>query len=216
MKINKLLVVITLFALSLPAFVTLQAQEAKNLFANMPDSLCPLLTSVNRADCIDFLESKMKAEVENRFGAKSEMTELSKDYIRIQMTAQNTWQMKLLPLQDSINVICVVSTACAPACDSNITFYTADWKEISGTQFITLPALEDFLLSPDTASVYAFDEASRAADLLLMKADFNKGNTELTITLTTPDYMNSEAAEKIKPFLRSPLIYQWRNGAFTR
>ena len=37
---------------------SLQAQEAKTFFKNMPDSLSPLLTAVNRADCIDFLESK--------------------------------------------------------------------------------------------------------------------------------------------------------------
>lgn len=29
-------------------------QEAKKIFVNMPDSLSPLLTAVNRADCIDF------------------------------------------------------------------------------------------------------------------------------------------------------------------
>ena len=57
---------------------SLQAQEAKTFFKNMPDSLSPLLTAVNRADCIDFLESKMKAEVTNRFGGKSEMTELAR------------------------------------------------------------------------------------------------------------------------------------------
>ena len=31
---------------------SLQAQEAKTFFKNMPDSLSPLLTAVNRADCI--------------------------------------------------------------------------------------------------------------------------------------------------------------------
>ena len=77
---------------------SLQAQEAKTFFKNMPDSLSPLLTAVNRADCIDFLESKMKAEVTNRFGGKSEMTELAPDYIRIQRTPQSSWQMNLLAL----------------------------------------------------------------------------------------------------------------------
>lgn len=56
----------------------LQAQEAKTCFKNMPDSICPLLSAVNRADFIDFLESKMKAEVTNSFGGKSEMTEAGK------------------------------------------------------------------------------------------------------------------------------------------
>ena len=82
----------------------------------MPDSICPLLSAVNRADFIDFLESKMKAEVTNSFGGKSEMTELAPDYIHVKMTPQSSWQMKLLPVNDSTKVVCVVSTVCAPAC----------------------------------------------------------------------------------------------------
>ena len=68
---------------------------------------------------------------------------------------------------------------------------------------------------PDSAGVYEFDEARRSADMLLMKADFNKENTELTLTLTTPDYMSKETAEKLKPFLRRPVVYHWKNGAFS-
>ena len=48
--------------LGLFSFAPLRAQqEAKAVFVSMPDSLSPLLTAVNRADFIDFLESKMKA-----------------------------------------------------------------------------------------------------------------------------------------------------------
>lgn len=215
MKINKLVITIFFSAVGLFVSTALQAQEAKTLFVNMPDSLSPLLTKVNREDCIDFLESKMKAQVENRFGKKSEMTDLSKGYIRMQMSAQSTWQMKVLALNDSTNVICTVSTVCAPACDSSIHFYTDDWKPLTTSLFITLPLMDDFLNAPDSAGVYEFDEARRSADMLLMKADFNKENTELTLTLTTPDYMSKETAEKLKPFLRRPVVYHWKNGAFS-
>ena len=204
MKINKLVITIFFSAVGLFASTALWAQEAKTLFVNMPDSLSPLLTKVNREDCIDFLESKMKAQVENRFGKKSEMS------------SQSTWQMKVLALNDSTNVICTVSTACAPACDSSIRFYTDDWKPLTASLFITLPVMGDFLNTPDSAGVYEFDEARRSADILLMKADFNKENAELTVTLTTPDYMSTETAEKLKPFLRRPLVYHWKNGAFTK
>ncbi|WP_294627457.1 DUF3256 family protein [uncultured Bacteroides sp.] len=215
MKMNRLFIAICFSVAGLFSSAALGAQEAKTLFINMPDSLSPLLTKVNRADCIDFLESKMKARVENRFGKKSEMTELGKDYIRLQISPQTTWQMKVLALNDTASVVCTVSTACAPACDSTVRFYTTDWKPLDGTPFLTLPAaLDDFLHAPDSADVYAFDEARRSADVLLMKADFNKDNTELTVTLTTPDYMSKETAEKLKPFLRRPLIYRWKNGTF--
>ena len=216
MKLNKLFTVIFLSVVGFFSQTSLQAQEAKTLFVNMPDSLSPLLTKVNRADCVDFLESKMKAQVENRFGKKSEMIELGKDYIRMQMSPQTTWQMKVLALNDTTNVICTVSTACATACDSSIRFYTTDWKPLASSQFITLPIMADFLNAPDSTDVYAYDEAHRSADMLLMKADFNKEDTELIFTLTTPDYMSKETAEKLKPFLRRPVVYRWESGAFTK
>lgn len=216
MNINKLVPAILFSLISVLSLTSLQAQEAKTLFVNLPDSLSPLLTKVNREDCIDFLESNMKAQVDNRFGKKSEMTELGKDYIRMQMSEQTTWQMKVLALNDSTNVICTVSTACAPACDSSIRFFTTDWKELPTSTYITFPAMNDFLNAPDSTEIYAYDEARRSADILLLKADFNKDNTELTVTLATPDYMSNEAAEKLKPFLRRPIVYRWNNGAFAR
>ena len=107
MKINRLVSAIFFFVVGLFSLASLQAQEAKTLFVNIPDSLTPLLTKVNREDCIDFLESKMKAQVENRFGKKSEMTELGTDYVRMQMSPQTSWQMKVLALSDTTKVVCL-------------------------------------------------------------------------------------------------------------
>lgn len=211
--IKKLSVILCLAFIGLGA---LQAQEAKTCFKNMPDSLCPLLSAVNRADFIDFLESKMKAEVTNNFGGKSEMTELSPDYIRVQMTPQSTWQMKLLPVNDSTKVICTVSTVCAPACDSHINFYTTDWKELPAASYLpALPAMDDFILqAPDTVDVYEYQAARRQADMLLVKTDLSAKDAALTFTFTTPDYMEKEAAEKLKPFIRRPIAYTWSQGRF--
>lgn len=211
--IKKLSIILCLAFIGLGA---MQAQEAKTCFKNMPDSICPLLSAVNRADFIDFLESKMKAEVTNSFGGKSEMTELSPDYIRVQMTPQSTWQMKLLPVNDSTKVICTVSTVCAPACDSHINFYTTDWKELPAASYLpALPAMDDFIIqAPDTVDVYEYQAARRQADMLLVKTDLSAKDTALTFTFTTPDYMEKEAAEKLKPFIRRPIAYTWNQGRF--
>lgn len=198
------------------AAIGLQAQDAKTLFTDIPDSIVPLLTKVNREDCIDFLESKMKAVVENRFDQKSEMTDLSEDYVRMQMSLQSIWQMKVLPLSDTTRVVCIVETACGPACDSRLHFYTTDWKPLATEDFITLPTMDDFLKSSDSEEIYTYNEALRAADMLLIKADFEKESTRLTVTLTTPDYMSSDIAEKLKKYLCGPVTYQWKNGKFTR
>ena len=192
-------------------------QEAKTVFVNMPDSLSPLLTAVNRADCIDFLESKMKAKVENRFGRESEMTELGKDYIRLRTTTQSTWQMKLLATSDTTQVICTVSTACAPVCDSSIRFYTTDWKELPVSGFITaMPVMDDFFEAPDSAAAYEYDNARLQADMLLTKIDLSASENTLTFTLTTPEYMEKETADKLKPFIRRPIVYVWNGEGFVK
>ena len=76
-------------------------QSAKDLFINMPDSVCPLLTSVNRAACIDFLESNIRASVVNRFRKTSQMTSLSKAFIDVKMTETRTWHMIVIHVYDS-------------------------------------------------------------------------------------------------------------------
>ena len=195
----------------------IQAQQAKFCFVNMPDSLCPLFTAVNRADFIDFLESNMKAEVTNLLGGKSEMTELSSDYLSIRTSQQSTWQMKVLPVNDSVRVICTVSTVCAPVCDSHIRFYTPRWKELPAADYLPSAPLNirDFLLpKADTTDVYQYEQACREADLLLLKASLSAQEPTLTFRFTTPEYMEKEAAEQIKPFVRDSIRWVWREGKF--
>lgn len=200
------------------ASLSLTAQEARTLFVNMPDSLCPLLSAVNRADCIDFLDSRMRAVVTNTLGGKSEMTTLSPDYIRVQLTQKSTWQMKVLPLPgDSTHVICTVSTVLAPVGDSHIRFYTADWRELPADGFLPAPpVLDDFLVAvPDSADTPRLRDARRQADLLFLRADLSADDASLTWTLDTPRYMEKDAAEALKPFVRT-LVDVWRDGRFCR
>lgn len=110
--------------------VTASAQDMKSVFVNMPDSIAPLLTKINREDCVDFLASDMKAQVKNRFDKQSELKSLTDDYLLMQVTDVSTWEMKLLPINDSIKVICVIKTLCASVCDSEIHFYTTGWQEL--------------------------------------------------------------------------------------
>ena len=140
---KRLILLISLFV-----SISLQAQNMKELFVAMPDTLVPLLTKVNREDFGDFLASKMKAEVRNRFGKTSEMTELTDDYLYLKMTSVSSMEMKLLPLNDSLKVVCVIQTYQAPVADSKVRFYDTDWKPLEASRFIDLPADSLFFRTP--------------------------------------------------------------------
>ena len=191
------------------------AQDMKTVFVAMPDSVTPLLTKVNREDCIDFLDSNMRAVVKNRFGNVAEMKVLTDDYVLMQTSEVGTLEMKLLPLADSTKVICMVKTVNVPVADSSVRFYTSDWsQQLDVKEFLQLPSMDAFFLPNDSLK----DEAiltRKKADMHLMKAQLSKEDTSLTFTYTTPDYLNEEDREKLSPHLRKgPIVLRWSEGKF--
>lgn len=194
----------------------LQAQDMKSLFVAMPDSLSPLWTEVNRADFGDFLASNMKAKVRNRFGNFSEMLKLTDDYLLMQSSSVSTMEMKLLPLNDSVKVICMVQTYLAPVADSHLSFYDTTWKELPADQFIQLPAEDLFYKTPVTSQqADSLSELRKYADMYLLKASLSEEGEVLSFAYMTPEYLDKETSDRLKPFLRSGVIgYEWKAGKF--
>ena len=200
------------------SFFSLRAQETKTLFSNVPEHVLPLLSSVNRADFIDFLESNMKAEVKNKFGGASEMTDLTADYARIRLTSCSTWEMKTLPVNDSTRIICTISTVCGPVCDSEIHFYASDWSEIPTSSYLVSPTIDNYFQLTDSTRLDDYTHYRSRMDMLLAKATLSKENNTLTFTFTTPEYAGTGSADDAKEiahtdeFLCKPLVYTWKNN----
>ena len=205
-----LLIVLTFFC-AMP----MVAQNMKSVFIAMPDSIAPLLTQVNKEDCVDFLDSNMKAEVTTRFGGTAEMKVLTEDYVFLQTTPSSTLEMKLLPVNDSTKVVCMVKTVCASACDSEIHFYTSDWKgKIAVGDFLQKPEQEAFYLPNDSVTEESV-LIRKKADMHLMKASLSKEDASLTFIYTTPDYLNKEDKKQMLRYLNpNPVVFQWKDGKF--
>ena len=207
---RRLLTIISIFCA-----ISVFAQDMKSVFVAMPDSIAPLLTQTNKEDCIDFLDSNMKAEVTNRLGGKTEMKVLTEDYVFMQMTPNSTLEMKLLPVNDSTKVVCMVKTVCASACNSDIKFYASDWsKELEAKDFLLKPSADAFFLPNDTLPEEGV-LIRKKADMHLMKASLSKDDASLSFIYTTPDYLNKEDREKLLPYLRKePIVFRWQDGKF--
>ena len=191
------------------------AQDMKSVFISMPDSIAPLLTKVNKEDCVDFLVYDMKAEVKNRFGGVTELKVLTDDYLFLQTTANSSMEMKLLPVNDSTKVVCMIKTVCSSACDSEVHFYSSDWKQkLMTTDYLSKPEGDMFFLPVDSSDEeYAL--IRKEANVHLMKASLSKEDVSLTFIYTTLDYLNKENKEKLEPYLRKePVVLKWQEGKF--
>lgn len=207
---NKLLSVVMLFFCA-----AMQAQDLKTYYVEMPDSLSPLLTKVNREDFCDFLASNMKAEVKNRLGRSSEMTQLTPDYLKVRLSSVSSYEMKLLPLNDSTQVICMVSTYLGPAADSHVRFYTTEWAELPTEEFIKMPDAADFLQKNKDEMSDDEKRLLQKADMTLVKAELSAEKASVSFTYATPDYLDKETADKLKGMLRKDsIVRHWRNGKF--
>lgn len=209
------------------ALATARAQEAKTLFTAMPDSLCPLLTAVNRADCIDFIESGMKAEVTNVLGRKTVMTHLTPTYICMESGNNVRWQMKVLPVNDSTRVVCVAHTvrvvrdADMPAdslpADSRLTFYSTTWQELEADKYMpALPRMEQFTGTvPDSVSrTSTYTAAAAEAAIPLVEAMLQPEGEELHLRLTTLRMLAPQTAKVLQPYVRDEVVWTWKDGRF--
>lgn len=194
-----------------------QAQTLRELFINMPDSLCVLLTKNNRADFADFLDSNMRAKVKNKFDKISEMKVLTKDYLFLETTPFSTLEIKLLPINDSIKIICAIETYKGPAADSQISFYSADWKVLPVKDYLIEPDFESFLFNNDSIDVEKRNIALTKTDMNLTKAGLSSDTYTLSFINTTLDYLDKESVEELSPFISSlPILYYWKDGRFIK
>lgn len=112
------------------------AQELKmrDVFKQMPDSLLPYLTQNNRLDFIDFMDSNMKAEVQNQLGGNSEMIALADDSLSIRMNPSTETDMLLLspvePVDSVSQVVVAIETFRIDSIygESKVNYYTPTWQ----------------------------------------------------------------------------------------
>ena len=196
-----------LFLVMMLFSTSLGAQNINSAFVSMPDSLSPLLTKVNRQDFADFLASGMKAVVKNKFGGESEMLKLTEDYLYLKTTASSSEEMKMLPLNDSVNIICVVKTYLGPVEDSDVKFYTTEWKELPVDKHISLPVLSDFYVSEN-------DSLAGFKDMLVYKAELSEKDNTMRFLFRSLDVTDKKTSEKLSDSVKKTLKYSWVNGRY--
>lgn len=184
---------VLLFTVLFPLALTAQQVKMRDVFAQAPDSIFPLLTKNNRLDCIDFIENNMKARVKNRFDTYSELTALTDNYLRLQVTEKSTVEMKLF----SDSLLCLVRTYQGPVADSDVFFFDVHWQPAAYT--LERPTAERFFQPDADAEV-----CGMLRQLPLIKATLSPDDTTLTWELQTGE-LTKEQREKASAALR-PLV----------
>ena len=178
-----------------------QAVRMRDVFASMPDSVCPLVTRNNRLDCIDFIENNMPAQVKNLVDEPIELLALTDDYLDFKMSGVSHAEMKLFAMSDTMHVVCVVKTYAGPLKDSSIRFYDKQWKLFSPLTF-KMPDVEAFLSEvPEQEQGRKEEVLQMLREMPLIAATLHKDSDNLTLTLQTGELMKKDR-EWVEPYCK--------------
>lgn len=198
-------VVVFCFLLSISG---LKAQQVATYFVSMPDELLLQIEPNRRKDMIDFFQHDQKGGITNALGGKSEIMAMSDKYMKVSLSDISTMEICLLA-KDTTNVVAVICTVCAPACDSRISFYDGRWNLLDTKDFLQLPSDADFFVSKETPGR---DEALGLIDMSLVEYTFSPDNDVLTADYTVKNYLPEEIYKQIAPFLKKEALQYFWNG----
>ena len=183
-----------IFFIVLSLFLTCVAEaqvKMRDVIKQMPDTLVPYLNQNARLDFIDFIDSGMKAEVNNDMGGKSQLTELTDVFASFTLNPASQIQLRLLDVDEAIDdahqIICMVRTYGDDIRESTIYFYSVQWNLLPSAKRIVLPSY-----------MYHIVLSSQAPELTV----------EREIRLDMP------ANEEQKPIDKTLICFKWDGKAF--
>lgn len=181
----------------------------RDVFANIPDTILPLMSRNNRLDCIDFIENGVEARVKNFFDDSVVLESLTTDYLRLTTSGKGQTEMKLVPCGTDTLVV-VNRIFRGPVEDSQVTIYTMSWQQAG---CLPRPAVKEFLRSPEEIECYGQWAADtlrmirgEAEYLPLIKATLSSDSDEVVWTLQTAEFSNplKQAGHRyLKPVARN-------------
>ena len=214
--------ILTVLFMALAA--NIQAQTLRNVFTQMPDSIVPLLSSVNRQDGLDYVDNNMSLDVTNRLGNITTISGEKDRYIEVN-TASKAWtRLLLLPSTQGDILLCLVKTVSIDkAFDSSIQFYDTKWNPKKIADYVDLPVVSDFIAWNDSVSEEERTELLKKIDITLMEISANYEKTQddqdasaptLTFRLHSLSYMNEEDRKLLAPYLKDSIKMRWNGVKF--
>ena len=201
---KKIIILVCLFVFCTAVSAQLHMRE---LFAQLPDSVLPLMSKNNRLDCIDFIENGMEARVKNHFGDPVVLDSLTHDYLLLHTSESGYVEMRLL-LKASDTLLCVNRTYLGSVADSEVRVYDTLWRFVDVVQ---RPDFAQFFKPSVDDGQWQVEELdtlrmirSEAETLPLMKASLSSVPNKVEWELQTAEF--SKELKKVASRYLQPVI----------
>lgn len=213
----KRLLILTLSAINLCCGFA--QNNVKDLLKAMPDSIIPYLNNNQKAELSKFSNAHDSLKVKNMLSGETSIDSINSSFARIKLTRFTDIQVKLLPMNDSTAIICAIKTYRKPVPDSNIKFYTTDWKEIKDTFGLPVTSNVDVMLDllterPDTMSTTRYNKLRNELEPVIIETAFTGTEPTITYKLSLP-LLNKEEKTELKSIIKQK-SFKWNSRTFNK
>ena len=191
----------------------------KDALCSMPETIIPYIGEEQREEICKFTNETDTIKIKNELNGFTEVNLSGTDFARIKLNESATLQIKLLPVNDTAQVICMVKTMTAPISESDVKFYSTDWSLIDNN--FGLPQFSDaenltatFTQRPDTMQANKFEELLGYFEPATVYADISPKENVITYKLGIPLASKTEKDE-LRAIIK-PKSYKWTGTNFKK
>lgn len=185
------------------SLLPLNAQNMRQIWLEMPDSIVPYLNRSLRTELADYVTMGMKSEMMNALRDTTRIEKLTDDYILIQLSNATKLEIKSL----DASTIAMVQTWCGPLAESKLSLFTNNW-EVKPLNIDVSP----MFVKPDTMSQQRYSELLDMANVTMNEMQLSVKDNSLTIKYSVP-LLSSTDKKEMQAILRQRKL-NWNGTTF--
>ncbi len=185
------------------SLLPLNAQNMRQIWLEMPDSIVPYLNRSLRTELADYVTMGMKSEVLNALRDTTRIEKLTDDYILVQLSNATKLEIKSL----DASTIAMVQTWCGPLAESKLSLFSNNWE----AKQLNIDVSPMFV-KPDTMSQQRYSELLDMANVTMNEMQLSVKDNSLTIKYSVP-LLSSTDKKEMQVILRQRKL-NWNGTTF--
>lgn len=185
------------------SLLPLNAQNMRQIWLEMPDSIVPYLNRSLRTELADYITMGMKSEVMNALRDTTRIEKLTDDYILVNLSNATKLEIKSL----DASTIAMVQTWCGPLAESKLSLFTNNWE----AKQLNIDVSPMFV-KPDTMSQQRYSELLDMANVTMNEMQLSVKDYSLTIKYSVP-LLSSTDKKEMQAILRQRKL-NWNGTTF--
>ena len=179
------------------------AQNLREVWINMPDTISPYLNKNLRTELVDDVKMGVEPAVKNLLDDTTRIDRITKDYMLVRLGDASSMEIKLL----DNSTIALIQTWNAPVAESKLTLFNQQWQP-RGTVILPQETIE----KPDTITETKFNDIKSLMTPCLRELHFNADDNSLIVSYDYP-LLSKDERNRVKAY-RKPVILHWSGKDF--